>query len=101
MKTFIEKLLAKNIIAPLTTEYSGDFDWFDDTLEQYFVIDFDCMISYCNDDGYITDLVGFSKDGDTWFGVTFDESMITLENVIDGLIYSNMCNIQLWRKESL
>jgi hypothetical protein len=118
MNELIEKLLAKEIIKPMTVECSDDFGWYDDNQKQYIVIDFDFMVTYCNDDGYITDLEGFGKDSENnWYGYTFDDSMIELETVVnpnncddtvhndDGSlkcpVYTNIYNIQLWRKESL
>jgi hypothetical protein len=102
MNELIEKLLAKEIIKPMTVECSDDFGWYDDNEKQYIVLYIDFMVTYCNDDGYITDLGGFGKDSENkWNGYTFDDSKIVVESIHDKILYSDVCNLSIWRKESL
>jgi hypothetical protein len=115
MNEMITDLLDRKVIELLTIENSGDFEWFDDTQEQYCIIEYDMMITYCDCDGIITDLEGFSKDSDnTWFGHTFKNEQHELETVVnpnncddtvlndDGSlkcpVYSNVCDLNLWNK---
>ena len=121
MNELIEKLLAKEIIVKLfekdDADDADDYTWFNDTLEQYVIYDFEFMVTFC-DDGYITDLEGFGKDSDNnWYGYTFDETIIEIETVVnpnncddtvhnvDGSlkcpVYTNVFDINVWRKESL
>ena len=102
MNELIVKLLDKKIIEVLSNvAFCDDIEWFDEKFEQYIVTDCDYMVTFCNDDGYITDIEGFSKDlKNNWFGITFDGAMIDLEFIdVDGQEYSNLCDVNVWRKE--
>jgi hypothetical protein len=107
MNELIEKLLDRKIIVKLSDKDAGEFKWYDNTKEQYVIVEYEFMVTFCDNDGVITDLEGFSKDyiGD-WHGMKFDykdESYrVDLETVYpDGSIISNIYDVNVWRKESL
>jgi hypothetical protein len=96
MKELVSKLLSNGIIEVLTKDMAENnmLEWFNEKFEQYIMASYDKMIVYTNDDGFITDIFGFSFNGEKWFALTFDDDYIEIDD------YS-VCDLSLWNKQEL
>ena len=100
MNELIETLLGNEIkvIEVLTEKLSNEMeiDWFDDTKKQWIVTNYDYMIVYTDDNGYITDVAGFEQVGDKWYLVTFAEDKIDIQDSR----YTAVCDLSMFKKVS-